>query len=94
MWYGSALVCAGIPNPLFDGPALTHLRRPGTLNLFVTGLVVKKYGPRFALVLQTVVPAIRVATQVLGVIAGGEAGIMIIQVTQLITILGGPSGYM
>lgn len=64
------------------------------MNLFVTGLVVKKYGPRFALLLQIIVPAIRVSTQILGVIAGKSAGIMIIQVTQLITILGGPSGYM
>lgn len=57
-------------------------------------MVVKKFGPRFALVLQTVIPAFRVATQILGVVAGGEAGMLIIQVTQLITILGGPSGYM
>lgn len=66
----------------------------GTLNLFVTGWMVKKWGPRFALVLQTFIPAIRVSTQVLGVIAGGMAGINIIQSTQLITILGGPAGYI
>lgn len=66
----------------------------GTLNLFVTGWMVKKWGPRFALVLQTFIPAIRVSAQVLGVIAGGNAGITIIQSTQLITILGGPAGYI
>ncbi|CAN8099829.1 unnamed protein product [Discula destructiva] len=66
----------------------------GTLNLFVTGWMVKKWGPRFSLVLQTFIPAIRVSTQVLGVIAGGSAGITIIQATQLITILGGPAGYI
>lgn len=66
----------------------------GTLNLFVTGWTVKKWGPRFALVLQTFIPAIRVSAQVLGVIAGGNAGITIIQSTQLITILGGPAGYI
>lgn len=66
----------------------------GTLNLFVTGWTVKKWGPRFALVLQTFIPAIRVATQVLGVLAGGAAGETIIQCTQLITILGGPAGYI
>lgn len=66
----------------------------GTLNLFLTGWTVKRWGPRFALVLQTFIPAIRVATQVLGVLAGGAAGITIIQATQLITILGGPAGYI
>ncbi|KAI3392699.1 hypothetical protein diail_5299 [Diaporthe ilicicola] len=66
----------------------------GTLNLFVTGWSIKRWGPRFALVLQTFIPAIRVATQVAGVLAGGNAGITIIQTTQLITILGGPAGYI
>lgn len=66
----------------------------GTLNLFLTGWTVKKWGPRFALVMQTFIPAIRVATQIIGVLAGGAAGIAIIQSTQLITILGGPAGYI
>jgi hypothetical protein len=66
----------------------------GTLNLFVTGWSIKRWGPRFALVLQTFIPAIRVATQVVGVLAGGNAGINIIQTTQLITIFGGPAGYI
>ena len=66
----------------------------GTLNLFVSGWMVKRYGPRSALVLQTVIPALRVLTQILGVQAGGEAGIIIIQATQLVTILGGPAGYV
>ncbi|KAL1845538.1 hypothetical protein VTK73DRAFT_494 [Phialemonium thermophilum] len=66
----------------------------GTLNLFVTGWVVKRWGPRFALVLQTIVPAIRVAAQILGVVAGGRPGILIFQLTQLVTIIGGPVGYM
>ncbi|KAI0127390.1 hypothetical protein BJ170DRAFT_625194 [Xylariales sp. AK1849] len=66
----------------------------GTFNLFVTGWMIKRYGPRFALVLQTVIPAIRVALQCLGVQAGGQAGIIIIQTTQLVTILGGPAGYI
>ncbi|KAI7774809.1 hypothetical protein LA080_007779 [Diaporthe eres] len=66
----------------------------GTVNLFVTGWLIKKWGPRFALILQTFIPAIRVATQVIGVLAGGNAGITIIQTTQLITIFGGPAGYI
>ncbi|KJZ74343.1 hypothetical protein HIM_06349 [Hirsutella minnesotensis 3608] len=66
----------------------------GTINLFVAGWTVKRVGPRLALVLQTVVPAVRVAAQVLGVVAGRRAGMVIIQATQLITILGGPAGYI
>jgi len=66
----------------------------GTWNLFVSGWQVKRWGPRAALVLQTVVPAIRVAAQMVGVVAGGQAGIWIIQTTQVITILGGPAGYI
>ncbi|EAQ84293.1 hypothetical protein CHGG_10697 [Chaetomium globosum CBS 148.51] len=66
----------------------------GTINLFVAGWMAKRFGPRAALMVQTLVPAIRVATQILGVLAGGEAGIIIIQCTQLITIIGGPVGYI
>lgn len=44
--------------------------------------------------IQVVVPAIRVATQILGVVAGKTTGMLIIQCTQLITVIGGPAGYM
>jgi len=66
----------------------------GTLNLFIAGWTVKKVGPRLALMIQVLVPAIRVATQILAVMAGGATGITIFQCTQLITIIGGPAGYM
>ncbi|KAK5994368.1 hypothetical protein PT974_04842 [Cladobotryum mycophilum] len=66
----------------------------GTVNLFVAGWTVKKLGPRAALMVQTFVPAIRVLTQILGVIAGKRTGMLIIQGTQLITIFGGPAGYI
>ena len=66
----------------------------GVLNLFIAGWTVKKVGPRSALMLQTFVAAIRVSTQILGVLAGGRAGIIIFQFTQAITIIGGPVGYM
>jgi hypothetical protein len=66
----------------------------GTFNLFVAGWMVKRFGPRSALMVQTLVPAVRVATQILGVVAGGERGIAIIQLTQGITVFGGPAGYM
>ncbi|KAF4119981.1 Major Facilitator Superfamily [Geosmithia morbida] len=66
----------------------------GTLNLFVTGWMVKKFGPRSSLIAQTVIPAIRVATQILGVVAGKSTGMIIIQATQAITVIGGPAGYI
>jgi hypothetical protein len=66
----------------------------GTINLFVAGWTVKKFGPRLALLVQILVPAIRVAWQILAVMAGGATGIAIFQATQLITVIGGPVGYM
>ncbi|KAJ4286582.1 hypothetical protein N0V88_008005 [Collariella sp. IMI 366227] len=66
----------------------------GTINLFVAGWMAKRFGPRAALMVQTFIPAIRVATQILGVMAGGKAGIIIFQCTQLITVIGGPVGYI
>ncbi|RSM14876.1 hypothetical protein CEP52_000949 [Fusarium oligoseptatum] len=66
----------------------------GTLNLFVAGWIVKKFGPKAALLAQIFIPAIRVVTQIIGVVAGKSEGMMIIQATQLITILGGPAGYI
>ncbi|KAL5090201.1 hypothetical protein Trisim1_004721 [Trichoderma cf. simile WF8] len=66
----------------------------GTLNLFIAGWTVKKIGPRAALMIQTFVPALRVLAQILGVIAGKRTGILIIQATQLVTIIGGPAGYI
>ncbi|KAK0614381.1 major facilitator superfamily domain-containing protein [Immersiella caudata] len=66
----------------------------GTINLFVAGWTVKKFGPRLALMVQILVPAIRVATQILAVMAGGATGITIFQCTQLITVIGGPAGYV
>ncbi|KAL7935903.1 hypothetical protein V8C35DRAFT_298535 [Trichoderma chlorosporum] len=66
----------------------------GTLNLFIAGWTVKKIGPRAALMVQTFVPALRVLAQILGIIAGKRTGILIIQATQLVTIIGGPAGYI
>lgn len=66
----------------------------GTVNLFFAGWLVKKIGLRLALMAQVLVPAIRVLTQILGVLAGGRSGIVIFQATQLITVLGGPVGYI
>ncbi|KJZ75818.1 hypothetical protein HIM_04642 [Hirsutella minnesotensis 3608] len=66
----------------------------GTANLFVAGAVVKQFGPRAALVMQTAAPAVRVSFQILGIMAGKRTGMAIIKATQFFTILGGPSGFV
>ena len=65
-----------------------------TSNLFVAGWQMRKVGPRAALALQTFFPVIRVCFQGLSVVVGAKEGIIIMQVSQAIVILGGPAGYM
>ena len=66
----------------------------GVINLFITGWTVKKLGVKSALAIQIFFPAIRLAIQNFGVAFGGGNGIMIIQSSQIITIIGGPGGYL
>ncbi|KFA77500.1 hypothetical protein S40288_04264 [Stachybotrys chartarum IBT 40288] len=66
----------------------------GTMNLFVAGWMVRKFGPRLALIVQTLIPAVRVAIQLLGVMVGKRPGMHIVHCSQLITVLGGPTGYI
>jgi MFS family permease len=66
----------------------------GVLNLFVTGWLIKKYGPKVALLISVFWPAVRLAIQNIGVMTGSYQGILIIQSSQIITILGGPAGYL
>ncbi|KAH7391593.1 hypothetical protein BKA64DRAFT_678001 [Cadophora sp. MPI-SDFR-AT-0126] len=66
----------------------------GVANLFVTGWAIKKLGVRAALLNSVFWPAVRLAIQNLGVVTGGAAGIMIIQASQIICIIGGPAGYL
>ncbi|KAJ6781395.1 hypothetical protein PWT90_02232 [Aphanocladium album] len=66
----------------------------GTINLFVAGWAVKKWGAKTAILFQTFVPAVRVLAQIVGVFAGKKTGMSIIQSTQLITVFGGPVGYI
>ncbi|KAK6397853.1 hypothetical protein LTR65_005101 [Meristemomyces frigidus] len=47
-----------------------------------------------ALILQTGFPALRMATQIVAVALGGKKGIIIIQSTQFIGVLGGQAGYL
>ncbi|WPH02577.1 Hypothetical protein R9X50_00544200 [Acrodontium crateriforme] len=66
----------------------------GVFNLFFTGWNIKAFGVKWALLVSVFFPAIRLAIQNVGVQTGGALGIIIIQASQIITVLGGPNGYM
>jgi len=66
----------------------------GVLNLFVTGWMIKKLGVKSALLNSVFWPAVRLAVQNVGVQTGGATGILIVQSSQIITIIGGPAGYI
>jgi hypothetical protein len=66
----------------------------GVLNLFVTNYSIKRLGVKTSLAIQVFWPAVRLLVQNIGVAVGGKAGITIIQCSQIITIIGGPSGYL
>ncbi|KAI8625951.1 major facilitator superfamily transporter [Xylariaceae sp. FL1651] len=66
----------------------------GITNLFVAGWEMKKYGPKKALAIQTFFPAIRVSIQTLSLFVGARAGIIIMQLSQLTGVWGGPAGYI
>lgn len=66
----------------------------GILNLFIAGWQTKNWGPRLALVFQTACPAIRVAVQVIAVHTGAGKGVLILQGSQLMGLVGGVSGYL
>lgn len=66
----------------------------GLLNLFLTGSLIKKIGLKPTLLLNTFFPALRLLVQNIGVMVWGSTGIIIVQASQIMTIIGGPSGYM
>jgi MFS family permease len=66
----------------------------GIINLFLTGWSIKKLGIKSALLIQVFFPAVRLSIQNIGVQTGGKLGILIVQCSQIITIIGGPSGYL
>jgi hypothetical protein len=66
----------------------------GVVNLFVTGYTIKRFGIKAALAIQVFWPAARLAVQNVGVMTGGRTGIIIVQCSQIITIIGGPAGYI
>ncbi len=66
----------------------------GLLNLFLTGSLIKRIGVKPTLVIQVFFPALRLLVQNIGVEVWGSAGIIIIQCSQIVSIIGGPSGYL
>ncbi|KAI1340706.1 MFS general substrate transporter [Xylariaceae sp. FL0016] len=66
----------------------------GILNLLFAGWQIRTWGPRRALIVQTAFPALRVAMQVFGVSVGAKHGILIVQLSQLVSLVGGVSGYL
>lgn len=66
----------------------------GAANLILTGWTIKRLGVKYALAIQVFWPAVRLLVQNVGVEVGSGDGIIIIQCSQIITIVGGPVGYM
>ncbi|KAK4501726.1 hypothetical protein PRZ48_007535 [Zasmidium cellare] len=66
----------------------------GVVNLFFTGWSIKRFGIKSALMTSVLWPAVRLAVQNVGVQTGAGLGIIIIQLSQAITIFGGPAGYL
>ncbi|KAK9793573.1 putative Major facilitator superfamily (MFS) profile domain-containing protein [Seiridium cardinale] len=66
----------------------------GILNLTITGMLIKSRGPHFALVVNTFFPVLRVSMQAVGVGVGAKTGIILMQCSQVLAIVGGPAGYL
>ena len=66
----------------------------GLLNLFLTGSLIKRIGLKPTLLIQVFFPALRLLVQNVGVDLCGNPSIKNIQCSQIVSIIGGPSGYM
>lgn len=66
----------------------------GLVNLIITGWTIKRLGVKRALAIQIFWPAVRVLVQNIGVSKGSNTGILILQASQIITVAGGPNGYV
>ncbi|CAE7194959.1 hypothetical protein CFE70_007491 [Pyrenophora teres f. teres 0-1] len=66
----------------------------GLVNLLVAGWMIKRLGVKLALVIQIFWPAVRLLVQNIGIMRGGNVGILIVQSSQIITVVGGPNGYV
>jgi len=66
----------------------------GLVNLMVAGWTIKRLGVKRALIIQVFWPAVRVFCQILGIAKGSTMGIAVVQSSQILTIIGGPNGYV
>ncbi|KAI1324714.1 hypothetical protein F5Y16DRAFT_402125 [Xylariaceae sp. FL0255] len=66
----------------------------GIMNLFVAGWEMRHYGPKASLAIQTFFPAVRVVIQATSLAIGAKTGLIIMQLSQLVGIWGGPAGYI
>jgi MFS family permease len=66
----------------------------GLVNLLVAAWTIKRLGVKRALIIQVFWPAVRLLIQTIGVMKGSGTGIAIVQASQIITIVGGPNGYV
>ncbi|KAH7355908.1 major facilitator superfamily domain-containing protein [Pyrenochaeta sp. MPI-SDFR-AT-0127] len=66
----------------------------GLVNLLVAGWTIKRLGVKRALIIQVFWPAVRLLIQNIGIMKGSKTGIAIVQASQIITIVGGPNGYV
>lgn len=66
----------------------------GLVNLLVAAWTIKRLGVKRALIIQVFWPAVRLLVQNIGVMKGSSIGIAIVQASQIITIIGGPNGYV
>ncbi|GAA6039943.1 hypothetical protein JCM8097_002632 [Rhodosporidiobolus ruineniae] len=65
----------------------------GLCNLATTSFVTKRWGLRSAMVTQSGWPCLRLLIQACGILHGGLAGVRALQLSQLVTVLGGGPGY-
>jgi hypothetical protein len=66
----------------------------GLVNLLVAAWTIKRLGVKRALIVQVFWPAVRLLIQTIGVMKGSSVGIAIVQASQIITVVGGPNGYV
>ncbi|KXJ88392.1 hypothetical protein Micbo1qcDRAFT_150861 [Microdochium bolleyi] len=66
----------------------------GIANLFFTGWQMRTLGAKKALLLQNFFPVLRVTAQSIAISIGGGLGIILMQLGQSISIVGGPAGYI
>lgn len=66
----------------------------GIVNLFLTNSFIKRVGIKSTLLIQVFFPAVRLLIQNVGMEVWGDSGILIIQVSQIASIIGGPTGYI